>query len=569
MQSVFQMTANRSPCWLDRAPSREQRRSPTTKRGSDTPLPRFRQPARPVRSRSVATPGPIPSRLWTLFFLDPAPGSPRQMVSRSPNLLVSRRRMPVRSPYPQTFIAVVACAAQLCVLSNSSADDPPLRYVATTVPPAGSSAAPAARRGYSLRRCLELAEANYPKIAEARAKTSYYRGQLDEARTAPFSQWSLTAGLGIAPTVRGTSVYSPNTEVSLSSNMGMAWRATIDGFVPLWTFGKITNLVDAASAQVKLGEHEERKERNQLKMDVRKAYFGLQLARSSAHLMKTAADQLDAAIDKFQGQVDSGEGDEIDLLKLRTFRAELDGRLSEAERYASIALAGLRFLSGVSGSFDIDNVELHVARHRLGPVSLYLQAAQLYRPDINMAHVGVQARRAQLELARSRFYPDIGVGLSASWARAPEISDQLNPFVRDDANFFRYGFALGLRWNLDLWPASARLDQARAQLEQTRAIERLALGAVGMEVETAYAEVTDAQRREKAYGQAESYAKRWMIAITQGIDLGTQEERDLVDPARQYALQRFSHLNAIMDLNVALSKLALVTGWEEIAPDGT
>jgi len=60
-----------------------------------------------------------------------------------------------------------------------------------------------------------------------------------------------------------------------------------------------------------------------------------------------------------------------------------------------------------------------------------------------------------------------------------------------------------------------------------------------------------------------------MIAVNQGIAVGTMEEKDLVDPARQFALQRFSHLNAMLDLNVAVSKLALVTGWDQIAPDGS
>jgi len=382
-------------------------------------------------------------------------------------------------------------------------------------------------------------------------------------------QWTFTTGLGPAPSVRGNPVYSPNTEVSLSSNLGLAWRATLDGFVPLWTFGKITNLVDAAKAQVKLGEHQILKERNQVRMDVRKAYFGLQLARSSGQLLNAASSALDSAIDKLQKQIDAGEGDELDLLKLRTFRAELEGRRSESMRFEAIALASLRFLVGVSAGFDIDVNELKIAKHRLGPVNTYLMAARLHRPDVNMARAGLEARKAQLELARAKLYPDIGVGLSGSWARAPEVADQLNPYVRDDANYFRYGFAAAMRWNLDFLPAAARIAQAQAQLEQTRAVERFALGGVGVEVETAYAEVQDAARREKAYGQAEGYAKRWMIQVQQGIDLGTQEEKDLVDPARQYALQRFSHLNAIMDLNVALSKLALVTGWDAIAPDGT
>jgi outer membrane protein TolC len=346
------------------------------------------------------------------------------------------------------------------------------------------------------------------------------------------------------------------------------WRASLDGFVPLWTFGKISNLVDAANAQVRLGEHEVLKERNQVKLDVRRAYFGLQLARTSRDLVKLAQDKLDSAISKLQVQIDRGEGDELDLLRLKTFRAELDGREAEAGRYESLALAGLRFLTGVTGDFDIESNLLRVAKHRLAPVSWYLQAARFHRPEVNMLRAGLEARIAQVELARSRFFPDIGIGLTGSWSRAPEVADQLNPYIRDDANYLRYGFALGLRWNLDFLPAAARLQQARAQLEQTRAIERTALGGVGVEVESAYAEVVDASKREKAYGRAESLAKQWMIAVSQGIDVGTQEEKDLVDPARQYALQRLSHLTAMMDLNMALSKLALATGWDQIAPDG-
>jgi outer membrane protein TolC len=421
------------------------------------------------------------------------------------------------------------------------------------------------RRGYPLSACIEMVDRNYPKLAEARARTDYYRGQLDEARFAPFSQWSLTAGVGVAPTVRGNAVYTPNTEVSLSTNLGLAYQANLSGFVPLWTFGKISNLIDAAEAQVKGGEHQEQKERLQVRLDVRKAYFGLQLARTSAKLLHEAASKLDDAIGRMEKDSDA---DELDLLKLRTFRAELDGRISEAQKMEAIALAGLRFLTGVVGSFEIDTDDLHSPKHQVGPVLRYLQAAKLYRPDINMARVGVEARKAQVALAQSRFYPDVGVALSAAYSRAPEVADQLNPFVRDDANYFRYGFALGMRWNMDFLPAAARLHQAEAQLEEIRSIERYALGGVGAEVETAYAEVEDATRREKAYGRAEGYAKQWMIQVTQGIDLGMQEEKDLVDPARQYALQRFSHLNAMMDLNVAISKLALVTGWDEIAPDG-
>jgi len=185
-----------------------------------------------------------------------------------------------------------------------------------------------------------------------------------------------------------------------------------------------------------------------------------------------------------------------------------------------------------------------------------------------MARAGIRARDAQVSLARSKMYPDLALGMSAGWTRAPEIDDQLNPFVKDNANYVSLGFGLVAQWNLDLLPAAARLEQARAQLEETRALERFAIGGVGVEVETAYAEVVAAKQREEAYGRAESLAKRWLIGVQQGIDLGTEEEKALVDPAKEFAQQRFNHLNAIMDLNVAVSKLALVTGWDTIAPKG-
>src|SRR5262249_3177370 len=64
-----------------------------------------------------------------------------------------------------------------------------------------------APRGVPLRRCLELAERNHPNIFAARARLRGMRGQLDEARFTPFSQFTVTGGLGLAPTVRGTDLY--------------------------------------------------------------------------------------------------------------------------------------------------------------------------------------------------------------------------------------------------------------------------------------------------------------------------------------------------------------------------
>ena len=160
----------------------------------------------------------------------------------------------------------------------------------------------------SLKRCLELAALNYPKVQEARARLAQKQAQLDQAYSAPYSDFTMTGGLGPAPTVRGTAVYSPDTDKALTSTMGIAWQLGVSGALPLWTFGKITNLWAAADAQVRVGEHEIRKEQNDVKVNVRRAYYGVQLARDALTLLREAGSRIDSYLGRMEKRVKDGEG---------------------------------------------------------------------------------------------------------------------------------------------------------------------------------------------------------------------------------------------------------------------
>jgi outer membrane protein TolC len=430
-------------------------------------------------------------------------------------------------------------------------------------------AAPAVRseataRRYTLTECLTRAENNYPVIQQARAKVRQSEARLFEARTAPFSEFKSTGGFALAPTLRGTNVYSPNSDVTLSREMDFAWQLNIEGVIPLWTFGKIDNLVDAAKAGLDVDKHEVYKARNEVLLSVRRAFYGLQLANDALLLVQDARSQIEKYAKKLEVEVEEEDGDEVQLMKLRMHLADLVARESEAVRQARTAQAGLAFLIGAKGQVEIEDTPLAPLEHRLAPLATYLTAARLHRPEINMARAGVLAREAQLGLEQSRYFPDVGVGLSASWSAAPEVDDQQNPFVRDQANYKRFGVALVMRWDLDFLPQYARVNQAAAQLEAQRATEQYALGGVGVEVTMAYEDALDAQRRLDAYAQATQYARRWLILVQQGIDIGTYESKDIIDPAKEYAIKRFSQMQATFDYNVALAKLAQATGWKHL-----
>ena len=447
---------------------------------------------------------------------------------------------------------------------NGSSDKSNVRAL-STVESSTQSFLPS-RRILKLRRCLELAEANYPKIAEARFRLDSKSAQERQVLFAPYSEFTATAGVTMAPTLRGQSTFSPNTDVTLSSSMALAWQTGVEGVLPLYTFGKLSHANAAAAAQTKTGEFEVRKEINETRLMVRKAFYALQFARDAQLLIQDAAGLIDSHLQKMTSS-DTDNVDDIDVLRLREQRADLDARAADARKQEASAMAGLRFLTGQKEPFDIPNEPLRPVIYSLGPLSQYLSAARLFRPEINMAAAGVTARRELLRLERARYLPDLGLALGAKWSYAPEVTDQSNPFVRDGANFLYYSFGVVLRYKLDFLPQSARVDQAAAQLREIEATERFALGGVGQQVEEAYAEVKNTRDKLDATSRAARYAQQWLLRVQQGIEVGTMDEEDLVLPAKEYALQKFAQMSATFDFNLAYAKLAQSTGWDATLMD--
>src|SRR5262249_21218534 len=158
---------------------------------------------------------------------------------------------------------------------------------------------------------------------------------------------------------------------SLTSSLGVAWRIGIDGIIPLWTFGKITNLWDAAEANVRVHEAGVEKERDAVRYDVRKAFFGLRFARDAKHLLSEVKKELDKAEQRVPEEGD--EGAPTELPQVQPVAAEIEARTAEAERFEQTALAGLRFFSGVA-TCDIDDLPLGPPRHPLSDLTRYLTA---------------------------------------------------------------------------------------------------------------------------------------------------------------------------------------------------
>lgn len=427
---------------------------------------------------------------------------------------------------------------------------------------------------YTLAECLSLMDRNYPLIWAARARLAFVHAQLDEAKYTPYSYWSANATTGVLPTIGGTPFYNAVPRSALNQGFGQDFQPFLSfgvrGTVPIYTFGKIDSIRRAAEAQVRYNQWDLEKTRVQARADTRRAYYGLMLARDALYIADDVLSQLNKAIEKVANKIAANDTsvEEADRLRLEIYRDELLARVAEARKGEAFATAALRFFTGVQTAFDIPDEPLKRPETPLGPVVRYLTAARLFRPDINLARSGVAARRAQVDFARAQLYPNIGMGLGFSYAIAPSATVQNTAWIGDPFNGFGAALAFGVEWGLDLLPKNARVNAAESQLEEARSLERYALGGVAVEVENAYATAMEANSREQNWDRAEHRAKRWISSVQDAVDLGTKDERYIVEPLRAYVFARANHIQALMEFNLALSELARVTGWEAAAPPG-
>lgn len=392
--------------------------------------------------------------------------------------------------------------------------------------------------------------------------------KLDEATISPFFQFTARGATGLAPDAHGVPGFTPDSQVPTDQSWGPFLSGSVQGALPLYTFGKLSAARDAARAGIRGADLGAKRVRAQLRFDSRRAYFALQLALDTLQMISEGRGKLEKAIRRLQEQVESGDPniDDFDMYRLEAALAEVDARAAEAHQFETAAIAALRVLTGKP---RISIPECPIARVAFEPqgVDAYMDQAHQDRPEIGLLQAAMDARRADLRAQRAGYFPDLALALQASRTVTPGRTDQNDPFIMDAANITLLGAALVLEWDLDLWGNSARVRAAENRLSVAEAQSAQARDGVDLEIAMAHASVLEARAREQAWSRGHQNTRRWFVAAAQGYEVGAREPKDLIDALKAYFTARFSHLQSIHDHNVAVARLEQAVGTNVVTPE--
>jgi outer membrane protein TolC len=445
----------------------------------------------------------------------------------------------------------------------------------------------AVAKKYTLSELLEMARTQNPGLRAGDAATHAMQAQVLEAKRNWYPQGDLTSFVAPVPrvecepggpnpiisgdqTTREENCIQTNASPShgalnyLTNFAGAYSRTDLKLVQPIWDFGKISAGVTAAEAGVTVTTGRQAGARADVELNVRKAYWGLKLARELRSMLEEGEGYLDGAQKKIDKQLADGSGNATvsDRLRLRTVRTEIEVRHLEAKRLEEIARSGLRALLNLDSAedLDVDDDDFDALEVPPRPLAYYEEQARLSRPEVRTLDYAVKAKRALADLEHRKLYPDLVLIGQVSFAYAPTIDSPANAFSSNPFNGYGGGIAAAMRLPLDFGPKLARGARTRAEAEEIEERRQETLGGVGFEVAKAYLELSEAETRLGEVRKGETAGKAWVAAVSQNFALGLADSRDFSDALLQSFKMRTFALQAVYDLNISTATLSRATG---------
>ncbi len=424
----------------------------------------------------------------------------------------------------------------------------------------------------TLEQSEELAFQNNLIVRDAQLGVATFEAKLRQASNAKYlprftvrNLWGpSTKAEGVVDSITGF-VTSPDTAFS-GSDLRYFTQVDLDLVQPIYTFGKLSSLSEAAEHGVEAANYRLETEHAKVRFQVRQLYWAMLLGEELLAIIRSAEAELTDAEEKVAEKLDEGseEVSQTDVFKLEVFRYEINKRLREAENTISLTAAAFKKTLGVD-----DDVIIATAAEFLDPVTItvdslptYLGLAARNRPEVGGLQAALRAKEAQIRLEASDYYPQFFVAGQIRYNFAKDRFDPRNPFLYNPTNYFRPGIAVGVNMNLNFWQTRDKVRVARSEFFQLAHKEQLLLDGVELEVQKEYLALRKAESDMEDSRAAARATTSWLRSASMTFDIGVGEVKDLIDAFKANSEMQAEHLRNVFNYNVAAAKLSQVIGGD-------
>lgn len=414
----------------------------------------------------------------------------------------------------------------------------------------------------AVKRALEVSA----ELKEARADVDASRSKKEQADAARWAQLEANVFAGPSPELdlrSSSGILDSKSGTEDPVINGLFGRAQITLVQPLYTFGKISSLREAATRGIQVSEAGVDRKATEVALQLKQFYYGYLLAQELREFVESIRDELKKALERAERQVEAGSPASTwaDVYKLRAFLAETDKHIDEAEEGLKLARSALRMALRLEEGVEFELAEkLIPLKVDLKDIENYITTAKELRPEFTQLKEGIKAREALVEAAVADLYPMFYAAALADVADATNRDFSNVPLARDPLNHVEAGVVLGFKWHFDFGITRGRIDEARAEYMKLLHKKDFADNGIPLQVRKAYLELQKAQQDIETTERAYRNARRWLVTAVANFDLGIGEAKDLADAVQAYARMRADNFRAVYNQRISLANLAFATG---------
>lgn len=412
---------------------------------------------------------------------------------------------------------------------------------------------------------VERVEETSPLMASARAGLEQFGHTMDRADWAYFPSFRLDGGVAPVPSISGQGF---DANVDLSS-WGYFYRVSLTLAQPVYTFGKIAGLSEAAARGLDVGKAQVEVARWELRYRAAQAYQGALLARELDALFIEGKDWLDRAEARMVRlrDEDSDDYNQLAHLRLKARVADFWHMETENKTLHETTHAGLRVLLSLPAEQSVRPKEdtLEPVVLKLEPVETCLAIAERSMPGLRLARAGAAAKSALADAAEAGVWPDLLVlgEVSASDSDAIDADSQ----VPGDGNLgLSGGLLLGLRWNLDVPERLFKGREARAAARKLGHKARAARDLMEVEIRRLHQQLTGRARMVEITRKSMIAARGWLTASWDLYDAGFGNFRDVMDALVQFYAKKVGYLKTVHEHNLLAVDLSRAMGQDITSP---
>ena len=425
----------------------------------------------------------------------------------------------------------------------------------------------------TLERAIELTIRNHPRGLEMKSEAIAAKERVGEARAALLPQvYSAGEYLrstdnpignttylnpGFIPRITGTlHGGSANAGQSFSTTDNFLGGAAVEQYV--FDFGRVRGLIEQRDEEAHAAKSEFEETELDLVFEAAQRYFALLAAAQKVKVYHKAIEQRSEQLHAAQVKASANLTPQIDVLTAQAALTRAQTDLLEASDQQAIARVALNNTMAISRNApDYELADVLTYKPVSGSLESFFASAIAMRPDLRVLEAQARAAGAQVQEARSDYFPSVGAtaGYSAMGTGLPA------------ANNFNAGIVVS-------WPifngfaTEHQVEEAKALQNAIRySIEDLELR-VWLDVKSAYLKLqTSVELIHQAEatlaassGQLELADKRYNAGLGNIIEL--------TDAERFYIEDDAAYVDALYGYSVAKATLDRVTGAPiQSAPD--